>query len=117
MLDASGTHELDAARAVAVEHGISVAVSNPCLELWFLLHFAEPSTPMTRTEIGERVRRHLGCEYGLDDEALAALARNHNAAIARARALERLHNHGSDGASGPGSDVWQLVEVIAGQTS
>ena len=117
MLDASGTHELDAARAVAAEHDVSIAVSNPSLELWFLLHFADPSTPITCAETRERARRHLDCEDGLDDEALAALVRNHHAAVARAQALERLNRRGNDGTPGRGSDVWRLVDVIAGRTS
>ena len=43
------------------DKGIGVAVSNPCFELWLLLHFAEmPSSEMTCEQLAEQIRATVG---------------------------------------------------------
>lgn len=44
------------------QKGIKVALSNPCFDLWLLLHFAEfpDENPLTCREVGERLRAAVG---------------------------------------------------------
>lgn len=44
------------------QKGIQVALSNPCFELWLLLHFVEfpPEDTLTRAEIENRIRKAVG---------------------------------------------------------
>ena len=43
------------------DKGIGVAVSNPCFELWLLLHFVEmPTAELTCTQIAEQIRTFVG---------------------------------------------------------
>lgn len=44
------------------QKGIQVALSNPCFELWLLLHFAEfPEDPeLTRADVEQRIRNVVG---------------------------------------------------------
>ncbi len=44
------------------QKGIQIALSNPCFELWLLLHFAEfpKGTSLTRVQIEKRIRAAVG---------------------------------------------------------
>lgn len=89
----SGSNRLDQVRDTAEEaqrRGWQVAVSNPCFEVWFLLHALDRvSVPARRSEMETAVRAALG-SYNkthvpprcLDREAL-------DAAIERARQADR----------------------------
>lgn len=103
---------------LATAHEINLAISNPCLELWFLLHFAEQTRPINAGETRVLARRHLAYDHGLDAAALAALAANHDAAVERARALEARPGHDDAAPPGnPSSGMWRLVGAIDGRTS
>lgn len=72
---------------LAVSSGVSVSVSNPCIELWFLLHF--------------------------QGQTAAALASHYEDARGRAQALDRKHDlDGSPPRSNPSSEAWRLIERI-----
>lgn len=45
VMDVDQHPRLDEARVLAAKHGIKLAISNPCFELWLLLHFADHSAP------------------------------------------------------------------------
>jgi hypothetical protein len=46
---------------LAARSGISVALSNPCIELWFLLHFQDRTAALERAEAQRLVRQqHFG---------------------------------------------------------
>src|SRR6266852_9605777 len=44
------------------QKGIQVALSNPCFELWLLLHFAEfpQADKLTRAEVEKQIRKAVG---------------------------------------------------------
>jgi hypothetical protein len=58
----------------AGQRGWNVAVSNPCFELWYLLHAEAPptQTPATCNEVGQAVRAALG-SYNKTHVPFAAL--------------------------------------------
>jgi hypothetical protein len=108
---------LRAAFELAEQHGIRVAFSNPCLELWFLWHFEDRTGYMDRHSAQRAVRSHLKCEKNLSPGALEQLAAPERFERAKARALAAEEKHLGDGSPGrenPSSDVWRLVDAIRG---
>lgn len=105
------------ALSLAEEHGILTAYSNPCIELWFLLHFQEQTAHLERDSAQREWKRHSGCGKNLSPAALAELADPVRFADAKVRALRLDKKHSGDGsppASNPSSDVWRLIETISG---
>jgi hypothetical protein len=97
---------------LARRHNVQVALSNPCIELWFLLHFETQTAYLERDEAQHRAQA-LGCEKNLTPAALSALEDLHGEAVERSKALEARHRgNGSPPGSNPSSTVWRLIEVI-----
>jgi hypothetical protein len=98
---------------LARRHDIQLAVSNPCLELWFLLHFESQTAFIERQSAKSRAEELLGCEKSLNERALALL--DERLPVARERAQQLDVKHAGDGSppgSNPSSSVWRLVESI-----
>jgi hypothetical protein len=74
---------------LAKDHGIRLAVSNPCFELWLILHF-EDQTAFPVTDAAERQSRRLDGRPGKRIDASQYLSRRH-AAAQRAASLTRRH--------------------------
>lgn len=101
------------ALGLAAEHGISVAVSNPCIELWFLLHFQDQHAVIDRAQVQRKVRDLLGCEKVPTAEALTQLYGRYEQARHRAQKLDTEHElNGSPQGSNPSSALWCLIERI-----
>lgn len=102
----------------AAANGISVALSNPCIELWFILHFADQNAHLERDEAQRQSKTLLGCEKTLTPAALAELEVRY--AEAKARAVKLDEKHAGDGSpphSNPSSNLWQLVDRIRAPAS
>jgi hypothetical protein len=69
--------ELPRAFDLARRHLISVAVSNPCIELWFVLHFEDHRAWIDRHAVQMKSRALLQCGKVLSMEALDALFEQH----------------------------------------
>ena len=102
--------------AEARDAGINVAVSNPCFELWLVLHVEDQWTEIAGHRIQRRARE-LGL---LDGKSIPKAARprlvdGYEGAKRRARALDTKHEEEvrAPGAN-PSSGVWQLIESIRG---
>jgi len=66
-----GEHpKLPEALDLARRHEIAVAISNPCIELWFLLHFERQMAFIGRWDAQRRAEATLGCSKVLTDCAL-----------------------------------------------
>jgi len=102
-------HLADAHRQ-AEENGIDLAVSNPCFELWALLHFQEQTGFLESQAARARLKKHLPeYEKTLPFERLDP---NYATAVTRARELDR--RCGDDGSPGvnPSTGVYRLTERI-----
>jgi hypothetical protein len=100
---------LEKARA----NNIKVAISNPCIELWFVLHLKEQSAAIGGQDVQRVSRELLQCEKALTDDALAALHEHHQLAVERAQGLSDRHTSGgSKRWENPSSTVWELIEAI-----
>lgn len=97
----------------AVDNEINLAVSSPCLELWFILHFQEQSAHIERRHAQKCASELLGCGKALTHDALAGLEHRYDEARDRARQLDRKHSgDGSPAWSNPSSGAWRLVDTI-----
>jgi RloB-like protein len=98
------------ARQQASDNGIRIAVSNPCFELWALLHFQDQHAHIERHEV-QRLCRHYMPRYDkrLPCETLLAV---YHEAVRRSVELERWqHTRGTDGGN-PSTGVHKLTEQI-----
>ena len=101
-------------RSSAVADGIQTAVSNPCFELWLVLHQINQSGPITIDKIQKRAET-LNLINGKEIAASgwSCLFDNYKKAKVRAIALDKMHlQNGSPPGSNPSTDVWRLVDVL-----
>lgn len=104
---------LSEAHALAASHEIEVAYTNPCIELWFLLHFQDQTAFIERHVVQRLSKDLLECEKHLTPAALAQLEDQHELAVTRAKTLDEKHlGDGSPPGSNPSSTVWRLIDVI-----
>lgn len=101
------------ALGLAVSSGVSVCVTNPCVELWFLLHFQDQNAAIDRHAAQRKASGYLNCGKTPTSAALAALTSQYQDARHRARDLDRKHElDGSPPRSNPSSEAWRLIETI-----
>ena len=97
---------------MARDNGIRVAVSNPCFELWLLLHYADRTGWLTTAEaVALRGQYDGSTGKGLDGDGYV---RRRAEAVARARKLEAMHR--SDITDfphdNPSSGMFKLAEAV-----
>ncbi len=110
VLDVDEHAWLEAARLLARENAIELAVSNPAFELWLLLHFAGQTAHVERKRASELLRKHVPrYDKHIRFEDLAS---GYADAVERAAALDRRHaKAGAEGAN-PSTGVYRLTERI-----
>ncbi len=97
----------------AEAHGIRLAISNPCIELWFILHFEDQTAYVDRRAAQSLSSTLLNCGKTLTHEATGILYETFEPARDRAIALDRKHEGDrSPVGSNPSSGVWTLIESI-----
>jgi hypothetical protein len=90
--------------------GIEVAVSNPCFELWLLLHFRESPGLRRGLEIVQLLRGFVaGYEKRVEFSAFAA---GYGDAVKRAQRLQADADEVAEPNRNPTSGVWRLAEAI-----
>jgi hypothetical protein len=111
IFDADDHKRLNDALIQARDNDIPVALSNPCFELWALLHFADHRAYIDRAALRAEVQAHLP---GYDKELpFDKLAPGKDAAADRAKSLGEMHiGNGSEKHENPSTNVWQIVEAI-----
>jgi hypothetical protein len=103
--------------ALAGSKGIFLAISNPCVELWFALHFKDVRSHIHRHDIQREVRNLFKCEKVLTLSALEILVRDFEQAKDRAILLDKKHiGDGSKPGTNPSTRMWTLVDAIRGAT-
>lgn len=101
---------------LAETHGIGLAISNPCIELWFMLHFQDQTAYLNRHEAQSAAAALLGCGKVLTRAAMDLLYERYDDARDRAQRLDAKHDgDGSPPGSNPSSSVWSLIEAIRAQ--
>ena len=98
----------------AGQSGIEVAVSNPCFELWFVLHVQDQTGHIDRHDV-QRLSNELRLSEGkkIRDTARNTLVEAFETAKQRAQALDERHaGNGSPPRENPSTDVWRLVDRL-----
>jgi hypothetical protein len=101
---------LHEARQLAITNSIELAVSNPCFELWALLHFQDQRAHIERDRIRGSLQRHLA-NYGKSLD-FAKMNPGYADALRRAQQLDQeADRHGQPGRN-PTTNVYRLTESI-----
>ena len=100
---------------LAIDHGVRVAVSNPCFELWLILHF-DDQTAFITTDDAERRSRQLDGRVGKRIDARQYMECRR---IAARRAAALVARHGGNNTSfpndNPSSTMYELLAAVEGQ--
>ena len=98
----------------ALRKNIKLAVSNPCFELWLVLHFQDQTAYIGRND-AQRLARQHGIIEGKEvrPEMFDQLEDRYEDARQRVRMLDRKHDgDGSPPRSNPSTGMWRLIESI-----
>jgi hypothetical protein len=94
----------------ARDNGIELAISNPCFELWLLLHFADQNAHIERNKAARLLRTHIP-GYA-KRAAFDNLRQGYENAVKRAKILkQRCESSGNEGCN-PSTEVYRLTEHI-----
>lgn len=89
---------------------IQVAVSNPCFELWLLLHFVDQAGALSPRRVSERLRKHLP---GYQKQVrFRDCADGYSDAVIRARSLDERHSRNERSGANPSTGVYRLTERV-----
>ncbi len=115
VFDVDAHPDVNSAIAEARDAGIEIAVSNPCFELWLVLHVEDWNTEVHRHTIQRRAR-DLGLLEGksIPESVWATLLDGYEDAKRRARAWDARHLDVSEPGANPSSGVWRLIDTIRG---
>ena len=98
------------AKEQAKANGVEVAISNPCFELWALLHFQDQRADIERGKVQHLCATCMpGYEKKLDYEALRP---KYSDALKRAEDLEKWHDSRGTVGANPSTPVHRLVQRI-----
>ena len=116
VFDVDAHPDLKSAVSEARDAGIWTAVSNPCFELWLVLHLADQTAYVDRHTIQHRAHQ-LGLVEGksIPESERCRLFDGYEEAKRRAQALDAMHEgDGRAPGSNPSSGVWRLIDTISG---
>jgi hypothetical protein len=97
-------------KQMAIDNGIDLAISNPCVELWLWLHFADQPGMQHRHAMQHKLKEHVP---GFDKHVkYADYAAGYEAAWKRAKQLETAAKAAGEADRNPSTGVWRLTESI-----
>jgi len=102
---------LDEVTQIARDSGYNLAISNPCFELWLLLHFQDANPADTQClSVTKRLRPHTGGHNKARINLEGYTSDTIRTAISRARALDGERE--SRWPNFPGTHVFKVVEKL-----
>ena len=108
---------LSKVRKMADAKGIHIAISNPCFEFWYLLHFQYTTKFLKDYPAAKSALTAYLPDYEKTDDVYAQLSEHTTDAIRNARRLEQYHIQNGDNKPfgitvNPFTDIYQLVESL-----
>ena len=110
MFDIGDHPNVTAAKQLALDNDIALAISNPCFELWPLFHFADQRAHIERAKLRSQLQKHLP-EYDKDLE-FAKIHPGYAEAVRRARELDDAATRTDRIGRNPTTGIYLLTEVI-----
>lgn len=98
------------ARQMARDNGMKLAISNPCIELWLWLHFADQPGMQHRHDLQKMLKQHVP-DYDKHVE-FSRYKAGYEAAVRRASTLDEEAQAVDEAGRNPTTGVWQLTESI-----
>lgn len=102
------------AKNLTKEHNLNIALSNPCFEIWALLHFHEQDAPLDRKDAQKKLAKEMPT-YCHDNNPVfdfSMLQQKYNDAVRNAtRGLRKRQVEGIE-AGNPSTNVFELTEDI-----
>ena len=115
MFDRDSHPRYEEARNLARGNGILLATSNPCFELWGVLHYQEQNAPIDRRECQRKLEKlcpGYNASGGKTFSDRQTIGQRYPKAVERSSdSLRRRENEGSPGGN-PSTTVHQLTEFI-----
>ena len=112
IIDDDGRRGIEDAINDARSKGFKLAFSNPCFELWYLLHFTDHQQYIKQKDAKKLLKKHIP-HYRKNQSFYAEVSRGQKQAIARARDLQRMHRkNGNPKTYNPSTTVFELVEFF-----
>lgn len=101
----------------AKEKGYSVAWSNECFELWYILHYEYLNSGISRKDYRKKIEKYIGCEYEKNSEEMFDLTySNIDTAIKNSKKLVEEYSDKIDAnkfdETNPCTKVYELVEFL-----
>jgi hypothetical protein len=110
VFDVDSHPNLEAAKRMAVQESIRLAVSNPCFELWALLHFRNQPAFIERDKVRAELQIHMpNYDKELD---FARMKSNYAQAVQRAQELDDEAARHEEPGRNPTTGVRHLTEAI-----
>ena len=100
------------AKVTARDNGIDVAISNPCIELWLLLHFSDNPGMQDRATIKKKLRKHVP-KYDKHVD-YATYSAGYPQAVTRAAKMDQDAEEAREPHRNPTTGVYRLTELIRG---
>ena len=113
--DCFPAYNFDNAITSASSNAINAAWSNEAFELWYILHFEERITGMSRHEYADKLTSYLGQRYKKNSTEMYDLLQtlgNEENAIRRSERLSQEHLHLPPSRSNPCTLVNKLVKEL-----
>ena len=102
--------KIDDAKQQAANHGIKLVISNPCFDLWILLHYEDLRQHTHRHKVQKACAKHI--TGSVKDPPCEELFERYAQAEKRAIALNKWQaSRGTEGAN-PSTNVYELVAKI-----
>jgi hypothetical protein len=114
MFDRDDHPGVDDAKAKARANGVRLAFSNPCVELWALLHFYEHNAPDPRSDIQSKLKKYMP-SYNHRGRAIfdyKMLRDKLRKATKCALRLRKLRERQRDPEGNPFTSVYELTDQI-----
>lgn len=111
VVDVDDHRRLQEARIMARDNGIELVISNPCFELWLILHFRDQTAYIDRFQL-KSACRNLSESDRAGYPPFAICVSHYDTAVGRARQLDDRNDRDGEPGRNPSTSVYRLTERI-----
>jgi len=113
----SKNNQLNEYAKKAANNGFKIALSNPCFEIWFLLHFTYTTGNLQNYDAISRRLAEFLPDYQKNNDIFSILLDKQETAISHAKKLKAFHIEQGrvdymNSSVNPNTNVWELIKVL-----